>query len=287
MSLALALLSPSPARSAQTRSEELQARIGQETIRVLIYRPGSCAHVAGPLLLVFPGYERNADDYLKRSRRIARAACATVIVPDLDQERFPHARYQRAGVGDDDAIARDDACMGLFIERLVAWARERERRPQAPFLLFGHSAGAQMLSRVAAYCPPTGADRIVIANPSSHAAPSPSEPSPFGFASILDIAERESRLRSYLDKPITIYLGTEDTGNDRLDQSREARRQGRNRLERGQRVFELGQAIAEQRGWAFNWRLVLAPGVGHSSREMLQAPHMLDAIAGLSSDRPK
>lgn len=287
MVLALAMTAPLAARPAEARNEEVLAAIGEETIRVLIHRPRSCSGRPGPLLFVFPGYERNADDYLKRSRRVARATCATVLVPDLDQERFPRARYQRAGVGALNASQHDITCMGVFIERLVAWARKREQRPAAPFLLFGHSAGAQMLSRVAAYCPPNGADRIVIANPSSHAAPSPSDPSPFGFASILDVAERESRLRSYLAKPITIYLGTEDTGTDRLDQGREARRQGRNRFDRGQRVFELGRTIAEQRGWEFNWHLVLAPDVGHSSREMLQAPQMLDAILPPRSDKSR
>ena len=266
-----------------TWADEERAQIGEESIRVLVHRPRSCSREPGPLLFVFHGYERNAAEYLKRTRRLARTSCATVFAPDLDSDRFPRARYQRGGVGPGDTTGSENACMGLFVERLVAWARSREGRPDAPFILFGHSAGAQMLSRIAAFCPPTGAQRIVIANPSSHVAPSPAEPSPFGFGSILDVAARESLMRNYLAQPITIYLGTEDTGHDRLDQSRAARRQGQNRLERGQGVFALGRDVSAQRGWHFNWRLVLAPGVGHSSRDMLRAPQVLEAFASPSS----
>ena len=141
-----------------------------------------------------------------------------------------------------------------------------------------------MLSRIAAYCPLPDTQRIIIANPSSHVAPSLIEPAPFGFASVVDVKEREAGLARYLDQPITIYLGEADTGDDRLDNSRGAQRQGATRLERGSNIFAAAQAIAAARGWPFRWRLVIAPGVGHSSRDMLRAPEMANTLAHDATD---
>lgn len=265
-----------PDATAASGAREV-AMIGKEAIVVHAHRPERC--IDGPLLLVFPGYERNADDYLRRARRVARRHCLTVFAPELDRERFPRARYQRAGVTAGEPMADPARCMGLFVRRLVAWARAREARPDAPFLLFGHSAGAQMLVRVAAYCPPAGASRIVVANPSAYVAASLIDPRPYGFASSADLVDREARLTAYLAQPLSIYLGTDDTGVARLDESVQANRQGTNRVARGRAVFDAARALAAARGWPFGWRLVLAPGVGHSSRDMLHAPQLADAIA--------
>ena len=50
-----------------------------------------------------------------------------------------------------------------------------------------------------------------------------------------------------------------------------ADRQGANRLERGRNAFEAGRALAREEGWEFNWKLAIAPGVGHSFGRMLRA----------------
>lgn len=267
-----------PARSKRLSVET--AVINGEQINVHIYRPKRCSENPGPLLIVFAGYERNAAEYVRRARHVAREHCMTVFVPDLDRNRFPRSRYQRAGVSRKSLIGGSDACMGLFLRGLQVWAREREGRPHARFVLFGHSAGAQLLSRVAAYCPVPDTDRIIIANPSSYVGPSLVERAPFGYADILDIRAREAGLAQYLAQPITVYLGDQDIGDDRLDISKHSVRQGRTRLERGRNVYAAAHAIAVERGWPFGWRLVIAAGIGHSSRDMLRAPEFVDAFHG-------
>lgn len=273
-----AALAAGPAKSKRLSVET--AVIDGEQIDVHVYRPKRCSDSPGPLLLVFAGYERNAAEYVRRARRVAREHCMTVFVPDLDRDRFPRSRYQRAGVTRKSLTRGSDACMGRFLRGLQVWAREREGRPDARFVLFGHSAGAQLLSRVAAYCPLPDTDRIIIANPSSYVGPSLIERAPFGYGDILDIRAREAALAQYLAQPITVYLGDQDIGDDRLDRSKHSMRQGRTRLERGRNVYAAAHAMAVERGWPFGWGLVIAAGIGHSSRDMLQAPELLDAVQG-------
>lgn len=282
MAMAATSLGMTKARAAERHQRVETALIGSETIEVHTYRPRNCTSRA--ILLAFPGYERNARGYMRRARRIAREECLTVFAPEMDQERFPRSRYQRAGVLKNGKPLLDEACMGLFLRRLLDWARQQEQRPDAPYILFGHSAGAQLLSRVAAYCPMTNPTRIILANPSSYVAPSLIEPAPYGFGGIFDVKEREDRLRDYLAQPLTIYVGDADLSDFRLDETIRANRQGRTRFERGQAIYEAGREMASARGWPFNWQLVVAKGVGHSSKGMLRAPEMADAIRATASE---
>jgi hypothetical protein len=57
-------------------------------------------------------------------------------------------------------------------------------------------------------------------------------------------------------------------------------KQGANRLERGRACFAAAQKLAKERGWAFNWRKVETPGIGHDAAFMFAAKEVGDAIFG-------
>ena len=85
---------------------------------------------------------------------------------------------------------------------------------------------------------------------------------PHGLGGVYAGSLAEMQLRSYLALPVTIFLGEEDTDEDQdsLNKTPQAMAQGKTRFERGQNVFKAGKELAANRGWAFNWRLVRAPG---------------------------
>jgi hypothetical protein len=55
-------------------------------------------------------------------------------------------------------------------------------------------------------------------------------------------------------------------------------RQGDHRLERGLNTYYDARAFAEARDWEFNWELVIADDVGHSTSGMLGAREFHDAL---------
>ena len=65
-----------------------------------------------------------------------------------------------------------------------------------------------------------------------------------------------------------------------LDQSEAAMKQGPHRLARGRAVFEYAQKLAKERGWAFNWRKVETPDIGHFAAFMFAAKETEDALFG-------
>lgn len=264
------------AHARETRGGLEVADLGSISIDVYTYRPKHCGKTG--LLFVFAGYNRDADRYRDRAIPLADRSCLMVYAPELDRKRFPNWRYHRAGVSRKGRVMPQEQWTGRLLMQLIAWARNRENRPDAPYILFGHSAGGQLLSRFAAYMPPSDASRIVIANPSVHVRPSLSEKVPYGFAGIFDKQQRSTRLQAYLKLPITIYLGTADTGSRLLVKNEAAKRQGQTRYERGVNVFRAARNVARANNWDFNWTLVEVPGVGHSSRAMLRAPQAEQAL---------
>ncbi|MGI9405140.1 MAG: hypothetical protein ACR2O4_02115 [Hyphomicrobiaceae bacterium] len=249
--------------------------LGAQTT-VFIYCP--VRSVAPGVLLLFHGKGRRAEQMRDWARSLADQAGLIVVAPLLDRDRFPNWRYQRAGIVHNDQLQPPALWTGSLIKTIVDWAREWLGDTQAPYYLYGHSAGGQFLSRTAAYMPQTDAKRIVLANPSLYVTPSLDEKAPYGFAGLFDRRTAKSRLQDYLRLPITIYVGERDVGDKDLVQDAPAARQGVNRLERGVNVFRSAQAVARERDWQFNWRLVIVPDVGHSSKDMLQAAAILQAL---------
>ena len=249
---------------------------GMIDITVFTYRPRDCTDPS--FLIVFHGMNRKAETVRNNAEDAADSLCLIVIAPHFDKQRFPNWRYQRAGVVREGRIQPRAEWTAPVVAALVDWVRRQTNRPDAKLYLFGHSAGGQLLGRVFAYAPISGIERIVIANPSVYVLPLLTEPVPTGFEGVFSDAEAEQRVRAYLALPITIYLGSEDTGSKNLVRTDAAMRQGNHRRERGHTVFRMAAQIAAQRGWPFHWELIEAPGVGHSSRAMLSAPAFAAAL---------
>lgn len=249
----------------------LRAKVADPKLTVFTYRPDHAS--PSGILFLFDGLKRDAEGIRDRAVALAERTGLVTFAPLMDRRRFPRWRYDLGGVIRDRGMAPRDDWTAPLLQRLVDWARQRAGAPKAPLYLFGHSAGGQMLSRVCAYSPLSGTQRIIVTNPSVYVAPTLDEPAPYGFGGAFPRkSETVARLQVYLALPMTIYLGRKDTGARYLAKSAAAMQQGANRLERGRFVFESGRKLAARKGWAFNWQLVEASGVGHSSRAMLDHP---------------
>ncbi len=272
-----------PASAFESGKGQAKAHLRGVEMTVFTYRPSDCHRPT--LLFVFHGKGRKASNMRDNAIELAGRACLSVLAPLFDSERFPNWRYHRAGVLRKGDVQPEQHWTGTIVKELISWGRQWAGEPTMPYILFGHSAGAQFLSRLSAYAPLTDAERIVIANPSVYVLPSVDESVPYGFGDVVQPEEAEDRLRAYLTLPITIYLGDQDTSEKNLVKNAAARRQGLNRLERGLYVFRRAWDLAKQKGWRLNWRLATATGVGHSSKDMLRHLRAERAL-GLTDQRP-
>lgn len=255
------------------------SRIYSETVRIdgvallaHLYRP---ARDPQGLMLLFHGNSGNAEALRDFAIPLADQSGLLLVAPLFDRKRFPPVSYQRGHVTDGRGRPRPASRWTTrLVPGLVDWAQQGRG---LPYWLWGFSAGAQFLSRVAAFQPlPVEPQRYVIVSPSSHVLPRlgrwpQGEAAPYGLGGIAEGADEARLQRRYLERPVTICVGGEDreATDPVLARSKAARRQGPDRLSRAIKTFDLGAMTALQWGWPFGWDMKVVPGIGHSARDML------------------
>jgi poly(3-hydroxybutyrate) depolymerase len=272
-----------PVAAAPLPSGRGQIEITYAGAPVALYTYKPAGYNNGPLLVVFHGVMRNADQYLEFAIPIADRLGMLLVAPRLDEGAFPEEEwYQRGGVlAADGRVRPKEQWMFNVVGAIVADVRAREEKPALPYFLIGHSAGAQFLVRLAAF-QPGEARRIVAGNAGSLLFPSPDHGFGYGLGGLPPELRDETMLRRYLAAPLTLYLGLGDTTpRRRFDASEAGMKQGPHRLARNRACFALAEAMAKERGWTFGWRKVEVPGIEHDAARMFAADAVEDALLGL------
>ena len=262
---------------------KMEVGSGTNSITVFTYKPDS--YHGGPLVLVFHGKLRNAQDYCTNAAPLADRFNVLIAAPLFETNRFPSGDYSVGGVTKEGLVQPHENWTFARIPGIVEAVREREDKPTLPYYFIGHSGGGQFAMRLAAMFP-TDAQRCVVANPGSDLFPRRDWKYGYGFGGLPAELSDDAALQRYLAAPLTLCLGLKDTDpqHPELDRSTAAERQGTCRLERGRACFEFAQKLAAERGWTFNWRKVEVPGIAHDGRAMLAAKEVQAAL--FAADEP-
>ena len=270
--------SPSWAEPIPEGSSKIEVDFGTRKIDVFTYKPKGFTD--GPLIVIYHGTNRNADEYRDFGKGLADRVGALVVAPRFDNKQFPNEAYHDGGMFRKKVLLPEEEWTGNLTPKIAAEVRRLEGRPRMPYYFFGHSAGGQFLSRISGFVYP-GAVRVVAANPGAHLFPTRDLPYPYGFGNLPKALSDDDVLRLYLAQPLTIYVGTADKGKEQLPMGASAMKQGPNRYERGKNCFKAGQELAQKNGWSFNWRLVEAPDIAHDGKGMLDHANSVEALFGI------
>jgi|GEM_PF-2964796 len=265
--------------AAPVGKQTLDVNFGGTTLETFTYRPAG--EIKG-VLLNFHGSSRNAVGARDAAMKMADTYGLYVVSPKFEKADFPNSDYQMGGVtlSGGGLQSKDDWTISLA-DDIAKWAHGMVGNdPNDETIAFGHSAGGQFVSRLAAFGPDIF-DKIIVGNPSTHVRASLTEKLPYGFDG-LSSADQEAYLKDYLADPVTIYVGSKDNDPNAPDLANgsAAMEQGANRLERAEFVYEEAKELAASKGWEFNWELVIADGVSHSAGGLFNAPEWKDAFDG-------
>lgn len=274
---ALAAQSPSKTGPFPVGRSLVEAEFDGTKLKLWVYKPENYA--GDGFILLLHGASRAAEAYRDNARGFADRYGRLVVVPEFDAERFPNRLYQMGGaLREDGTLAEPREQTFRFVPLLSQWIREREGAPELPWVLIGYSAGAQFVSRMAAFLD-VDAERLVAMSPGSALFPTREMEYGLGFGGLPEKWSNDERIRRYLALPLTVAIGTGDVEEAQLPGG-PAFRQGVHRYSRNLRWFNTAMDLAHERGWAFNWRLVLADGAGHPPSEMFDHPQMGNALFG-------
>jgi hypothetical protein len=272
----------------ENRENPTQAPLGKQvltvdfggvTLQTYTYRPPG--EING-VMLCFHGSSRNAEGARDAAVQMANKYGLYIVSPLFDTTNFTNSEYQLGGLVENGVLLPQASWTVSLTDDIARWGHAQVGSdPSDETIAYGHSAGGQFASRIAAFGPDIF-DKIIVTNPSTHVRANFEEDVPYGFDGYFSSADELAMVREYLADPITIYLGSEDCDPNAPDLATgsAAMRQGDDRLERGIFVYNEARQLAAERGWEFHWELVIADGVGHSSYDMFNAPEFQQAFDG-------
>jgi poly(3-hydroxybutyrate) depolymerase len=237
-------------------------------ITIHTYKPASFTP-SSPVVMVIAGRKRNADDYRDFWIADADRRGLFIVAPEFDEAQYvhPHAYNYGAMCRPDGTITDRSEWLFSVIEAIFQDVRMREGATRERYFLFGHSAGSQLVHRLAIFGWSPSIERAIAANAGSYTAPSVGEDFPFGLGG-MEISD--DVLRSIFERPLVIQLGDRDVdpNDEHLPREPAAMLQGAHRFARGQYFMQVARDEARRVGAAFSWRLAIAPGVAHSGEQM-------------------
>jgi pimeloyl-ACP methyl ester carboxylesterase len=227
------------------------------------YRPADCAAAATPFVFVH-GYNRRVEEQASALLGLCDRLGCPLVAPYFSSER--HRRYQRLGRGADGLRADRflDACLDDF-------SSERA----GPFYLAGFSGGAQFAHRYAMAHPRRVRHLLAVAA-GWYTLPSDSIAFPRGLRTARSLSGYSLNPEQFLQVPMTVIVGAEDTGTRNLRRSPELdESQGRTRVERARNWVAHLRLAARQYHQASRVSYLEVPAVGHDFSEFLDRGRLL------------
>jgi pimeloyl-ACP methyl ester carboxylesterase len=220
------------------------------------------------VLIVIPGAGRDGQPPRDIWIPYAEKYSSLLIVPEFSLAYYPTDYWYNLG-NTYDAVNWKPKANWTYtaIEHLFDYTREKSGATRNTYHLFGHSAGAQFVHRLATLIPEARYDRAVAANAGVYLMPEYTLPYPFGLK---DSPLAESNLPKVFARNLIIMSGGSDTDPNAggLANFPEAEAQGSTRFERARFYFTTAQAEAKHAGVPLNWEYHIVRGVGHDEAGM-------------------
>jgi len=254
------------------------------------YRPNS------KILMVIPGAGRNGDRYRDAWIEESEKYGILILSPRYPEQDYDFGAYHLCNLlydlnlegsveyieGTNHAKMTEEnftykvnsnADEWLFndFDRIFDLVVEELNATTTQYDLFGHSAGGQILHRLAIFYESPRINYIIASNSGFYTLPDMKASLPFG---IQDTPLEKQDLKTAFKKKLILFNGeldnAQETGGTLL-RSTSADRQGLHRLERGNYFFKKSQNLAKELANDFNWEIQVVPDVGHDHRKMWNA----------------
>lgn len=242
--------------------------LSNKPIKVYYYIPPSGNMANMGILFVFPGTNRNADDYLIPWISIADNKKIMVFSLEFPSSTYTVSQYIEGGMFSGTTLLPESSWTFSMIEPLFDYVKQQTGNTRGGYDIFGHSAGAQFVHRYMTFVPSNRVNKAIAANAGWYTVLDFDIDYPYGLK---NSPATQAGLVKFFAKDFYLELGTADTDpNDpNLNTTPGAMAQGANRYARGLNYWDVAERAKGNH--TFNWELKPVEGVGHEYREMIKA----------------
>lgn len=243
----------------------------RDPIPVYYYKPATWTEDQ-PVFIAFPGYTRKAEQFEKHLEDLAVRFNMLIACPEFSPKKYPGARWYQEGnisdaEGEKGTIQPRQQWTFDAIDHVTGAVRRRTHA-KGKVILFGHSAGGQLMHRYSLFASHPAADAIVCANAGWFTMPGESVCYPYGIKNV-PLSDRD--LARAFARPVIMLMGGNDISREKpFRDTPEADAQGMNRMERCNNYFHFCEAKAAELGVPFRWQLHVVEGAAHEGGKMAE-----------------
>lgn len=221
-----------------------------------------------PVVMGFHGNDRDCSYWIDTWKEYAEEKGFMFFIPLFTREKFPTRKYQELGVKDDNGnMLPANKWTSALVDSLIFHVLKYSGTADNKITVFGHSAGGQFVHRFMLLNNSPFIKKAIIGNPGWFTFPTKDYDYSYGIKDLDNFTQ--AQLRRMLRQNVILQLAEGDTIRESfLRKTPEADRQGRNRLERGNKFFDILDSISKSNQYDFNWRKVYVPNVGHDAVAM-------------------
>jgi len=243
--------------------------LSNKPFNIHYYIPSTVNQTTAPILFIFPGTDRNADDYLETWITLADQKGVMVFAFEFSVDYYPMStNYQTGFILDENGnLNNEDVWTFSVIEPVFDFIKTNLVNNTNSYNMFGHSAGGQFVHRFVQFKPNSRLNYAVSANAGWYTVPDTSVDFPYGLKNTG--ISNEDLQNSYL-KNLEIHLGQNDNNpNDpALRKTPEANIQGLHRLSRGRYFVNQSDSISQSLNFPSSWVKKELENVGHEQQKM-------------------
>ena len=221
-----------------------------------------------PIIFVFPGTNRDADNYIVPWIEISKRYPCMVFSIEFPEKYYTSDEYITGNVIDKSGRFVDKEKWSFsLIEPLFEYIKSQTKNKSTHYSLFGHSAGSQFVHRYILFNPDAKIEKAIAANAGWYTMPTLDVAFPYGLK---NTQLSQSDIVKAFKVGLTVHLGEKDNdpNDSSLRKTPEAMAQGAHRYARGLYFYNNSKSIAESKEYHFNWSLKKVANVAHNQAAM-------------------
>mgnify|MGYP003324454423 FL=1 len=222
------------------------------------------------LLFLVHGGSRAAEKYINDWISLSKDRNVVLVAPEFSKKYYPEYAFLMMSKENGKSLNDESLYINNSLGLLFDFFKAKLKLSTLNYRLYGHSGGSQFVHRYLLLSNDTRIEKAAMANA--------------GFYTFLDdeitypfvtkkMKISDERIKWFYRLKGGVFLGSadNDSNHESLPRMRKARKQGKNRLERGKNFFDDLVKYGVDNNLPFRWRFQIVSNVGHSNIGMSMA----------------
>ena len=222
------------------------------------------------LLFLVHGGSRAAEKYINDWISFSKDRNVVLVAPEFSKKYYPEYAFLMMSKENGKSLNDESLYINNSLGLLFDFFKAKLKLATSNYRLYGHSGGSQFVHRYLLLSNDTRIEKAAMANAGFYTFLDDEITYPFGTKKM---KISDERIKWFYRLKGGVFLGSADNdpNHESLPRMRKARKQGKNRLERGKNFFEDLVKYGVDNNLPFRWRFQIVSNVGHSNIGMSMA----------------